>query len=326
MSTHKCEVVKVELREHPNADVLSIVPVFGWQCVVRTDEWSDGDLAVYVPPDSVIPDTEEIGRLGGMPGRIRVMRLRGVISMGLLMRAPSDAKEGDDLMEALGVVHYEPPLPMSSGGEAERGPDGFFPHYDVENYRNSSYASLISVGEEVVITEKIHGGNSRFVWAEGRQWAGSRKEWKARSEKNLYWRVLARNPWLEKWCESHPGIAVYGEVFGPVQNLKYGAQGNDIFFAAFDILDERGAWLDYDDALTVGDGLLQWVPLLYRGPFDEDAAKELAEGDSSVPGAAHMREGAIIKPIHERRCLEIGRVQLKLVSNRYLAKKEKHKR
>ena len=321
MSTHKCQVVKVELNEHPDADSLSIVPVFGWQCVVRTDEWSDGDLAVYVPPDSVVPDTENIKRLNGMPGRIRAIRLRGVVSMGLLMHAPPDAKEGDDLMEALGVTHYEPPLPMSSGGEAERGPDGFFPHYDVENYRNSSYGRLLSPDEEVVITEKIHGGSAKFVWAEGRQWAGSRKEWKAKSDKNLYWRVLERNPWLGEWCESHPGIAAYGEVFGPVQDLKYGAKGNDIFFAAFDIL-AGGNWLDHDDAQAMGDGL-QWVPLLHRGPFDEDAAKELAEGDSSIPGAGHLREGVVIKPVRERRCLEIGRVQLKLVSNRYLAKKER---
>ncbi len=676
MSTHKCEVVKIELSEHPNADALSIVPVFGWQCVVRTDEWNDGDLGVYVPPDSVVPDTEEIKRLGGMSGRIRAIRLRQVVSMGLLLHAPDGAEEGDDLMEALGVTHYEPPLPMSSGGEAERGPAGFFPHYDVENYRNSSYGSLISAGEDVVITEKIHGCfkadvrislpdgrrerigqlvardfrgevlgldrngkvtptrvvgvyknglgtewlkfsfdrryagrgsshgalqctpdhrifsvqdnkfieasalrvgdtvkvirseigltpvqeqvligkllgdaslrvdeftaslkfghkkeheeyvvwteralgdicgsrrpdetsgygtvmvgsrtisnifvkemfqdwfetgskevpssiiprvgpialafwymddgslshndgqedrvllatnsfrrrsiehlqsalqkfgitsvcyesdgfrlrlnadeaekffllvapyvppvmqyklperyrghsgwipeagshyktfcvdqeivdiqevqenrqrydletethnyfangtlvhncNSRYIWID-RQWAGSRNEWKKKSDKNLYWRVLERNLWLGEWCESHPGIAVYGEVFGPVQDLKYGAKGNDIFFAAFDILD-GGHWLDHDDAQTIGDGL-QWVPLLHRGPFDEASAKELAEGDSSVPGADHLREGVVVKPVLDRRCLEIGRVQLKLVSNRYLARKSK---
>jgi len=321
MSTHKCQVVKVELNEHPNADALSIVPVFGWQCVVRTDEWRNGDLAVYVPPDSVVPDTEDIKRLKGSPGRIRAMRLRGVVSMGLLMHAPPDMKEGDDLMETLGVTHYEPPLPMSSGGEAERGPCGFFPHYDVENYRNSNYGRLLTAGEVVVVTEKVHGGSSRFVWAEGRQWAGSRREWKAKSDKNLYWRALDRNPWLGEWCESNPGIAVYGEVFGPVQDLRYGAKGNDIFFAAFDILD-AGNWLDHDDAQAMAEGL-QWVPVLYCGPFDEAMAKEFAEGDSSVPGAGHLREGVVIKPVRERRCLEIGRVQLKLVSNRYLARKER---
>ena len=320
MSTHKCEVVQVELREHPNADALSIADVFGFQCVVRTEDWRDGDLGVYIPPESVVPDSEEIKALGGMGGRIKAIKLRGVVSMGLLIHAPEGAAIGDDLMDRLGVTHYEPPLPMSSGGEAEKGPAGHWPHYDVENFRNSAYGSLLVPGEEVVITEKIHGGNSKFVWAEGRQWAGSRKEWKREDAGNLYWQALLQNPWLGEWCRAHPGLAVYGEVFGQVQNLKYGAGRNSIFFAAFDILSENGQWLGWDDSQAIANGL-QWVPILYRGAFDADMAKELSEGDSSVPGAKHLREGVVVKPTTERWSQEIGRVQLKIVSSRYLTKK-----
>jgi len=113
-------------------------------------------------------------------------------------------------------------------------------------------------------------------------------------------------------------LAVYGEVFGQVQNLKYGSTDGKIFFAAFDIL--RGnQWLDFDEAHAIG-APLPWVPLVYRGPFDKEKIIELAEGDSSYPGANHYREGVVIKPVNERTDRRIGRVQLKVVGNRYLSK------
>jgi len=325
-STHRCDVVRVRLRPHPNADSLSIVGVFGWECVVRTSEWKDGDLAVFVPPESVIPDTEEVRTLGGPPGRVRAVRLRGILSPGLLLRAPDGASEGDDLMARLGVTHYEPPLPLSAGGETEAGPQGVWPHYDIENLRSRTNASLLLPGEEVLATEKIHGACARYVWADGRQWVGSHAEWKRESHNNIYWRALAQCPQLGEWCRAHPELAAYGEVFGLVvqgADYSYGAQQNDVLFAAFDILD-HGRWLDFDDSRRDGSGL-PWVPLLYRGPFDEAAIKELAEGDSTVPGADHIREGLVVKPVRERWCAEIGRAQLKVVSNQYLAGKAEKK-
>ena len=54
--------------------------------------------------------------------------------------------------------------------------------------------------------------------------------------------------------------------------------------------------------------------------FDLDAVLVLAEGNSLVPGANHMREGIVVKPIKERTDPEVGRVCLKVVSNAYLEK------
>ncbi len=60
------------------------------------------------------------------------------------------------------------------------------------------------------------------------------------------------------------------------------------------------------------------VPLLFSGPYDEAKAPLLAEGSSTVPGAKHVREGCVIRPVIERTDPEIGRVQLKIVSSGYL--------
>jgi predicted RNA-binding protein with EMAP domain len=56
MSSFACEVVEVKgLMKHPNADTLSITPVFGYPVVVRTTDFKEGDKAVYVPVDAIVP-------------------------------------------------------------------------------------------------------------------------------------------------------------------------------------------------------------------------------------------------------------------------------
>ena len=59
---------------------------------------------------------------------------------------------------------------------------------------------------------------------------------------------------------------------------------------------------------------------MYRGPFDLDVLAKHAEEESRWPGAGHISEGVVITPVQERTDATIGRVLLKLVSNRYLEK------
>ncbi len=322
---HTCDVVEIKLEPHSNADSLSLVMIGDFQCAVRTDDWKDGDLAVYIPPDSVVPETKEFEFLG-KSRRIKARKLRGEWSVGLLIPAPDGAEIGQDCMERLGIVHYEPTIKgeFSTGGEnvsppklSEKSTGGLFtPVYDVLNFRK--YANLFEDGEEVIVTEKIHGANARFVCINDVIYCGSRKFWKKEDPNNLWWKVLASHTVLEAWLRHHQGLSVYGEVFGQVQSLKYGATNGEIFFAVFDIL--RGnQWLDFDEAHEIG-APLPWVPLVYRGAFDKEKIFELAEGDSSYPGANHYKEGVVVKPIQERTDCKIGRVQLKIVGNRYLSK------
>jgi RNA ligase (TIGR02306 family) len=312
-STHKVEVVPVVLKPHPNADSLSVVEVFGYSVCVRTDDWQGKSLGAYIPPDSVVPDTPEFAFLKGR-NRIRVVRLRGVMSQGLLVPAPEGASLGDDVAERLGVTHYDPPLPASSGGESEAPPPGLHFSYDVDTWYR--FKALFVPGEEVIATEKIHGASARYVWQEGRLFCGSRNEWKREDSKNLWWRAARETPGLIEFCQEHPEITVYGEVYGRVQDLQYGTKPGEVRFVAFDLL-RNGQWLSHDEAQGLG-AALPWVPLLYRGPYDEEKVRALADGPSTIPGANHLREGVVVKPVQERTALEIGRVLLKIVSNQYL--------
>lgn len=165
----------------------------------------------------------------------------------------------------------------------------------------------------------VHNCNARFVWKEDQMWAGSRTNWKKEDERCLWWQAIYQNPWITDWCMNNPGLVVYGEVFGNVQKLKYGAKTNEIFFRAFDILN-KDVWLDYDRVVELAGDTLQLVPELYRGRFDEPALMELALGDSSISNANHLREGVVVKPITEHNHPSLGRVILKVVSPRYLEK------
>jgi RNA ligase (TIGR02306 family) len=331
MSTHSCDVVEVKLGKHPNADFLSVVKVGGWQVLVKTTDWNDGDLGVYIPPDSLVDTSKkEFSFLSPdtpVMFRVRVKKMRGFVSQGLLIPAPQGAEVGDDMMGFFGVEHYEPPLPLSSGGDNEVAPWGHYPKYDVENYNRYP---VLQDGEEVVITEKIHGANARFKWYDGRLYCGSRTNWKKYNPLSIWWKAAEQNPWIAQWCERHPKITVYGEVFGNVQSLKYGAGNNQIFLRVFDLWDGCG-WINFAAAMILSQtdqlgmapstvAKLQWAPILYKGPFDEKVARELAEGNSSIHGAKHCAEGVVVRPVVERFDEQVGRVQLKIVSNRYLSK------
>lgn len=312
-STHKVEVVPIALKPHPNADSLSIVEVFGYTICVRTEDWKSLSLGAYIVPDSVVPDNEMFAFLKGQR-RIKVKRLRGIMSQGLLVPAPEGAKAGDDVAEQLGVTRYEPPLPLSSGGEAEAPPPGIHPNYDVDTWYR--FKHLFVSGEEVVATEKIHGASAKFTWQEERMFCGSRSEWKKDDSKNLWWRAARETEGLIEFCKAHPDITVYGEVYGRVQDLHYGTKPGEVRFAAFDLL-RRGQWVSHEEAREIGKDL-PWVPLLYRGPYDEAKLLAMADGKTTIPGAEHLREGIVVKPIVERTDPEIGRVLLKIVSNQYL--------
>jgi RNA ligase (TIGR02306 family) len=317
MSKHEIPVIEIKLEKHPGADALSLVRIDGYVVVIKTADWKDGDLAAYIAPDYVVPNTEQFAFLNGHL-RIKPHKFRGIISEGLLIKLPQDAKVGDEMMERLGITRYEPPMEMSFYGDNEKGPPGTYPKYDVESYKK--YHTLIASGEEVVITEKLHGASARYLFLNGRMWVGSRSHWKKQNDKDPWWKALSQNAWIEGWAVQHEGYCLYGEIFGQVQNLKYGCATNEIRFAAFDIL-YKNEWLDYTEARKISPQYLWcWVPEIYRGPFDKEKSLQMAEEDSSINGASHYREGVVVQPILNRWSPEIGRVKLKIVGNRYFQK------
>jgi len=381
-STHRVEIVPVVLEKHPNADSLSIVRVWEYTVVVRTADWQSVDRGAYVVPDSVMPNTPEWAFLKETPSsrtqrqaltdslcanaldvgeydqklaeieakvaantkglRIKVKKLRGIVSMGMLVPAPEGSQIGDDVAEQLGVTHYEPRAEGDGPGlgiDCVAPPPVYAPKYDIESFYK--YARLFEPGELVYVTEKIHGQNARFVnvakletsqeaWnsplgpgIEETMYAGSRSEWKEQAGGSNWWNVQKTNPWIPEWCMDNFNWVLYGEIYGWVQSLRYGAtpERRQLWFRAFDIL-VGTQFMDVEPFMAAFPEDHR-VPCLGIMSFDVEKFKTLADGNTLVPGANHIREGIVIRPIKERTDPHLGRVILKVVSNAYLEKSDR---
>ena len=102
MANFEVKVVKIDSKEnHPNADRLTIYKIGGYTCISNklsdgSDRYNVGDLVVYIPSDSVLPEVllkkmdfwdEEKGKgtlAGSLGNRVKPLKLRGVFSEGLL--------------------------------------------------------------------------------------------------------------------------------------------------------------------------------------------------------------------------------------------------
>jgi len=368
-STHKVEVVEVNLEPIPGADKVALARAFGYTCVTGKDQWAASNLAAFCPPDSLVPvDRPEFSFLAKAANssglaRIKAKRLRGVLSFGLLVPAPAGAKVGDDVAEQLGVTHYDPATAgpagrpkggLFAGGDVASGPSVPVVKYDLEAGRR--YAQrLFAPGELVVVTEKIHGANARYTFADGKMHCGSRTTWKKefasfdhvtveslvatgkvtaeRAEEivaklraepqrqNQWWQALDRTPTLRAFCEANPGYVVYGELYGAVQDLPYGHAKGEVSFAAFDVMKD-GRFLDFEEAYGMATAYgIPWVPVVKHGvPFDFDECCALAEGKTLVPGANHVREGVVVSALAERVDPRAGRSKVKFVGCDYYSR------
>lgn len=336
-STHRVEVVRVtEVLPHPNADRLQLIPVFsGYLAAVSKGDFEPGELAAFVPPDSIVDlHQKEFSFLGqgelwasGVPSakvRIKARKLRGVWSQGLLIHAPEGSTEGQNVAEQLGVIHYDPPVGhLHRPGHTEEQElgapaNGHGPRskYDIEAWRRYGNV-MFTPGEEIVLHEKLHGANAAYVFDGSKTWAKSRYQWKKELADSLWWKALNGCLFVRRWLEEHPGWVLCGEVYGQVQDLTYGTCRGEVRFAAFDLITPEGNFCDYDFARRFTEGV-PWVPEVYRGPYDATIVETHSRGSSLIPNAKHVREGVVIRPIQERERPRHGRVVLKIINDAYL--------
>ena len=360
----ECPAVRLRVEPHENADALELAAVGGYRAVVQKGRFATGELAVYVPEGSVVPEYLQerlgvTGRLaGGKKNRVKAIRLRGVLSQGLVVPLEeggaltngagerASVHEGDDLAAFLGVEKYVPPVPASMAGAVWPAGQDRTLAYDVENVKR--WPDVLAEGEGVVVTEKIHGTllgcgvlpasmahpdhGRTVVFSKGLGAKGLAFE---PGVENVYTRAVAEHgvaqavggAFAEALAEAP--VFVLGEVFGAgVQDLRYGADARHpgrLGFRVFDVYvgrRGRGAFLD-DAALDAACAAmgLDRVPVLYRGPYSDAVLADLTAGPETVSGQGmHLREGVVVRPTVEREDPGLGRVQLKSVSEDYLTR------
>lgn len=326
MSEHKISVIEIaEVRPHSNADALEIIPIGGWQAVAKKGQFKAGDRAIYIEPDYVVPTGQPefafLAKDGKAAHRLRAIRLRGALSFGLLIPVPerlSDRAVGTDVMADLGIQRYVPPTKPFRGGSdghelpSDQWPNVYAPKFDIESLAN--WPDVFQAGEPVVVTEKIDGANAGYVWHNGQIYMRSRSRW-LKPDADHFW-SRAATPQLIGLCKSLPDHIVFGEVFGPVQSLKYGR--SEPAFIMFAVLSPTGEWANAQKLQNWSVRAdVRMVPVFYEGPFDLESIKAIAEHDSAVGPTGHLMEGIVITPFRERRDDRLGRVALKHISTRF---------
>lgn len=370
MSTLIVEVCQVkEIQPIPKADRLELVLVKGWQCVVQKDRFKIGDSVVYIPIDSILPhDLENIlfgpdSKITLDKSRVRTIKIRGAISQGLVIGLPEigldpNLEIGTNVQEKLGIKKYEPPERRS--GSITRGQqtskkqiNPYFSKYsDIENIKN--YPDIL-LGEEVLISEKIHGTNWRagyvpvitrniwmriinklFKYYKNKQEFvyGSKniqlqykllKESKYFDEmfgKNIYWGMVQKYDIIDKLKE-YKNIILYGEAYGNgvQKNYHYGCKQGEHKLVIIDIKID-GVYLNTLEAKDFANLLgLDFVPILYEGILEEDTISKIDMTHSVLVPEQKIMEGVVIRRKEEKQSY-MGRNILKYLNPIYLLGKD----
>lgn len=354
MAEFRCDVAKIIVETHPDPEVLKLEVgrVGDYKVVIPKGVYQTGDVIAYIPEQAIVPEKilASMGLIGKLDGasknRVKIRKLRGVYSQGLVyvddtVKAMS---VGSDATEYLGVLKYEPPIPVHLSGQVNSSGSVNF-KFDIENIKK--YPEVFVEGEEVVFTEKLHGtfnvcmlipeADRKEDMADGKFFVSS----KGQASKGLYLKdneKNAGNSYIRVFKEHSLGekilalkeylevpdtetLAIIGEILGVQSGFGYGNVGGKLGYRSFGIRVGRRYlnWDDFQDAVSyVG---IDSVPILYRGPFSKEVLQEFTSGYETITGKSnHIREGVVVYPIQERFHDDIGRVILKSVSEEYLLK------
>jgi RNA ligase (TIGR02306 family) len=75
----------IGVRSIEGADRVEVCQIQGYECVVaKKDNFKVGDLVVYVECDSILPDKPEFEFLRETKFRIKIRKMRGQVSQGIV--------------------------------------------------------------------------------------------------------------------------------------------------------------------------------------------------------------------------------------------------
>ncbi len=347
------EIVRVtQLLPHPNADRLEIARFemkglgeTSYEVVIQKGTMAPGDLVAYFSVDCVVPTshpdfkflTERKDGAGKAHYRLRAARLRGVYSQGLLVPAGNFLQYGDNVAALFGVTYHNP---IGSFTLTETGTPKYkqpkvqpCPVYGVDSLKKMP--RLFGEGEQVCITEKIHGCNFRFGWVR-RKVLGVPLGWKfvvgshrTMRTGNDLWTQAADRMNLKAISAKCKGLMFYGELYGhtydgeKIQDLTYGTAPQDgPSLAIFDVRHMgEGYWLDAWDRFDLCVDLhLEHVPVLNACiSWTTNLAELMVEpklgfGTSTLDSRT-VREGVVVE------ALQGTRRKAKYVSEAYLMRK-----
>jgi RNA ligase (TIGR02306 family) len=361
-----CYVGRIgEIRPIEGADNIELAIVNDWHAITKKGQYTVGNQVIVATTDAVIPLTisDEMGVTGYLRKgqRVRTVKLRGVYSECLIL--PMDLlvfvdkiQDGEDMMELLGIVKYEPPVKMvemSVGGRKfkyHQNPN-FHVYHKFPNLKNAP--EMFKEEDIITVTRKLHGTNARYGIVRkkklsildhvkkffGAKWVGyeyvygSHNVEKGSDSQGFYstdvWGTIADSYMIKSklWnfvkTFNSPdllgdGLIIYGEIYGHgiQKNYNYGLE--TIMFAGFDV-EMDGKYLPYHDEKNIFESLdLPRVEVLYMGPWSKEEQDKHVFGNM-IEGTKVPHEGVVVKSVTGDR-YKVGKV----INPDYLIYGEKH--
>jgi RNA ligase (TIGR02306 family) len=339
-----CFIAKInEVRAIEGADNIEQAVIGGWNTIVKKGSHQAGQLVIVATTDAVIP--LELSDKFGVTSylrkgqRVRTVKLRGVYSECLVIPITPGHEinylEGQDMMEKLGIVKYEPPvkqIQLASGRKIKwRDNQNFHIYYKFPNLKNVD--GMFTEEDEVQITRKIHGTNARYgivkksklgFWDKVKKFLRIADEWidyeyiygshnceKGSDSQGFYstdvWRTISERDGIKeklwgvakgmKLEEIGSGLVLYGEIYGAgiQKNYEYGLK--DIEFAGFDVTID-GRYLPTKGAQITIETILELphVQTLYTGPWNQEIQDKFVF-NNFIEGTKIPHEGIVIKHI-----------------------------
>jgi RNA ligase (TIGR02306 family) len=334
----------------PNADAIEKIRVLGWWVVVKKGEHQPGDKLVYCEIDSLLPERPEFEFLRAssfkpaqtdatgaviLPAgfRIKTVRLRGQVSQGIcfplsILRPEATADEGADVTDLLGVLKWEPPLPIGMGGRVKGLFPGFLPKTDETRVQVLEAVLEKHRGKLFYVTEKLDGTSFTAFIRHGEFGICSRNLWMDEvDDSNVLVRVAKALRLDEKLRAARErlgfDLAIQAEVIGPgIQKNKYALIA--ITLRVFSVLNvDAYRLLDHGQMVTLlAEMQLESVPQLGTLVLDHtvDQLVAFAEG-VSVLNPKVQREGVVLRPHAEEYDEDIGgRLSFKAINPKFLLK------
>lgn len=323
---------------HPNADLLDVATVGGWELVVKRDEFQPGQQAIYITIDAWVPTQlapflskgKEPRQFNEIPGeRLRTARLRGVVSQGLLLPMSSldpylqgqpRPTPGTDVSDLLGITIYEKPEPKSADAR------GFFPvgipKTDQERIQNCFRTFEVSLTQDLWdVEEKIEGQSHTAYFRDGEFGVASRSL-DLRDGDNTFWNTARAAGLPEKLASLGRNLAIQSEQVGPgIQGNIYGFTGYHLI--TYDIFDiDLGRYLPTDQrdqlAQTLG---LTIPPRIHTGVNINAVGGSMKSLIAASDGASQLKNQPLREGLIWRRQGE-PRATFKAISTEYLLKQK----
>lgn len=303
------------IRPIEGADSIEQVNILGWNVVIKKDEFKEGDLCVYIEIDSICPETEYFEFLRSRKFKVKTIKLRGVVSQGLIVPLSVLPKgrhdEGDDVTDILGITKHDDSeileCKVKSSQKKHVKKKLSFPSWvkKTDETRIQNMPQVLEDKSEFIVTEKVDGCSATFtlrkklfgyeyivcsrnrVADEGSAYTQISEKYNIKKVLKSIYKILRRRTKIKS-------VTIQGEIVGPkIQGNKYHLKEYDLFVFNFLVDDVLIPSEDSKKIMSLYN--IKFVPIIgyIILPDTVDELVKFADGKSQLYDTP--REGLVIR-------------------------------